>query len=70
MCVGARVRTFGLERVDMAGGLDMVDGQMCDAARSGSTLQYSTFRRLSQGTVGPDCGIAVVGGQLSVVGGQ
>lgn len=54
----------------MAGGLVMVDGQVCDAARSGaawlhsgSTLQYSTFWSLQQGTLGADCGMAVDGGQ-------
>ena len=73
MCVGARDRTFGLERVDMAAGLDMVDGQVCDAARSGtawlhsgSTLQYSTFWSLQQGTLGADCGMAVDGGRWPV----
>ena len=77
MCVGARDRTFGLERVDTASGLDMVDGQVCDAARSGaawlhsgSTLQYSTFRSLQQGTLGADCGMAVDGGRWLVASGQ
>ena len=61
----------------MAAGLDMVDGQVCDAARSGaawlhsgSTLQYSTFWSLQQGTLGADCGMAVDGGRWPVASGQ
>ena len=50
----------------MVGGLGKVGGQLCDAAHSGPTLQYSTFRRLLQGTAGADCGTAVVGGQWPV----
>ena len=64
-----RIRTFGSEQVDMVGGLGMVGGQLCDAARSGPawlcsgwTLQYSTFRRLLLGTAGPDFSSAVDSG--------
>ena len=64
-----RIRTFGSEQVDMVCGLGMVGGQVCDAARSdpawlfsGSTLQYSTFWKLMQGTAGPDYGTAVDSG--------
>ena len=65
-----RIRTFGSEQVDMVGGLGMVGGPLCDAARSGpawlcsdSTLQYSTFRSLLQGTAGPDQGIRILLGE-------
>ena len=64
-----RIRTFGSGQVDMVCGLGMVGGQLCDAARSGpawvcsdSTLQYSTFRSLLQGTAGPDFSSAVDSG--------
>jgi len=74
-CAGGRPRTFSSEQVDMAGGLGMVGGRVCDAARSGpawycsgSTLQYSTFRRLVQGRAGPDYGAAEVSGQWPVAG--
>ena len=57
----------------MVSGLGMVGGQVCDAARTGpawmwagSTLQYSTFRKLLQGTAGPDFDNAVDSGQWSV----
>ncbi len=72
-----RIRTFGSEHVDMVGGLGRVGGQVCDAARSGpawvcsgSTLQYSRFQSLLQGTAGPDFSTAVDSGQWSVVSGQ
>ena len=77
MFAWGRIRTFGTERVDMVGGLGMVGGQLRDAARSGpvwlcsgSTLQYSTFRSLLQGTVGRDCGTVVAGGRWPVAGGR
>ncbi len=70
-----RIRTFGSEQVDivcglgMVGGLGMEGGQLWEGARSGpawlfsgSTLQYSTFRKLMQGTAGPDYGTAVDSG--------
>ena len=50
---------------------------MCDAARSGaawlrsgSTMQYSMFWSLLQGSAGPDCGSAVDSGQWSMASGR
>ena len=70
MCAGGRVRTCRSKQVDMAGGLGMAGGQVCDAARlgpawlcSGTTLQYSTFRSLSQGMAGRDQGIRILLGE-------
>ena len=37
MFAGGRLRTFSSERVDMAGGLGMVGGQVCDCGAFGSS---------------------------------